>query len=104
MNSISVVSEITAQDLAEYIRIDEVTVDDINLLNNLLNVAEAYIKNYTGQTDLDSSYDFVIVVFVLVQDMYDNRTMYVDSTNLNQTVESILAMHSVNLLPTVDTT
>lgn len=98
MNNITKVSEITYQDCADYIRLDEISEDDINTLNNLIDVAKTFISNYTGRTDLDVFQDFVIVVFVLVQDMWDNRTLYVDKTNLNKVVESILGMHSINLL------
>lgn len=98
MNSITKVSEITYEDLAEYIRLDEVSSDDINTLNNLLNVAKTFITNYTGREELDDFADFVIVVFILVQDMWDNRALYVDKTNLNKVVECILGMHCVNLL------
>ena len=98
MNVITKVSDITTTDLADYIRLDEVTTDETNTLNNLLSVAKTYIKKYTGVADLDESEDFVICVFILVQDMWDNRTLYVDNTNLNKTVESILGLHSVNLL------
>lgn len=100
MNSISKVSEITASDLAEYIRITSPTQSDTTTLNNILGVAKNYIEKYTGRstTELDSYQDLVIVVFVLCQDMWDNRTLYVDSENLNKVVESILNMHSVNLI------
>ena len=98
MNAIVQVSDITYTDLAEYIRIPEVTADDETLLTNLLSVATTFIEKYTGQTDLDEFPDFVIVAFILVQDMYDNRTLYVDTTNMNKVVETILGMHSVNLL------
>lgn len=100
MNNISKVSDITAVDVAEYIRLDEVTASDIATLNNLIGIAKSFIKNYTGRKDaeLDNYQDFVIVVLVLVQDMWDNRTMYVDSQNLNFVVDSILHLHSVNLL------
>lgn len=100
MNGITKVSDITAQDLADYIRLIDYTEDDLQTLNNLLNVAITFISNYTGkaQTELDNYQDFVIVVFILVQDMYDNRTLYVDKNNLNKVVETILGMHSVNLL------
>ena len=47
---------------------------------------------------LDAYTDFVIVVYVLVQDMYDNRAFYVDKNNLNRVVDAILGMHSTNLL------
>lgn len=100
MNEISKVSEITSVDCVEYMRLDEVSQDDTNMLNSLIGVAKTFIQNYTGRTseELDNYQDFVIVVFVLVQDMWDNRSLYVDKTNLNNVVESILGMHSVNLL------
>lgn len=100
MSPINKVSEITVDDLAEYLRIDELTDGEKQTLNNLLGVAKTFIMSYTGrtETELDSYQDFVVVVLVLVQDMYDNRTMYVDSSNLNTVVETILGMHSTNLL------
>lgn len=98
MNNLTNVSDITYQDIADYIRLDEVTADDQNTLNNLLNVSKSFIKNYTGLLDLDGYPDFIIVVFILCQDMWDNRTLYVDNSNLNKVVETILGMHQVNLL------
>lgn len=98
MNVINKVSDITYQDVAEYLKLDEVTAADINTLNNLINISITYIKQYTGLEDIDSYMDFVIVVLILCQDMWDNRTMYVDNNNLNKVVETILGMHQVNLL------
>lgn len=98
MNNIRKVSDIKVEDIADYLRIDELTEGDEQMLKNLLEIAKTYIESYTGQTELDNYQDFVIVALVLVQYMYDNRTMYVDSTNLNTVVETILGMHSVNLL------
>lgn len=100
MNTISKVSEIQVTDLAEYLRLDELTEDETNSLNNMLQVAKSYIMQYTGRTaeEIDTFNDLVIVVFVLVQDMWDNRTLYVDKSNVNKVVESILGLHSVNLL------
>lgn len=106
MNQITKVSDVTAADVADYIRIDEVTADDINTLNTLITVAKAFMQQYTGRTasDLDNYQDFVIVLLVLCQDMWDNRALYVDKTNMNYVVESILGLHSVNLLPSEETT
>lgn len=100
MNEITKVSEITFEDVADYLRISDFASDEQNTLNNLLNVAKSYISQYTGRSyeELDNYPDFVIVVLILCQDMYDNRTLYVDSDNLNRVVETILGMHSVNLL------
>lgn len=100
MLNINKVSDITPEDVAEYLRLDEVTEDDINTLNTLILVAKDFIQNYTGRSaeDLDTYADLTIVVLVLCQDMWDNRAYYVDKSNLNQVVDSILHMHSVNLL------
>ena len=100
MNAISKVSDITYADVSDYCRIDKIDQSDINTLNNLIIIAKNYIAGYTGRTieDLDDYPDISIVVLILCQDMWDNRTMYVDSSNLNTTVDSILHMHSVNLL------
>ena len=100
MNQINAVSQITAQDVADYLRLCEVTQDDTNTLNTLLTVAKNYVIKYTGQTmeALDALQDIIIVVLILCQDMWDNRTLYVESSNVNKVVESILGLHSVNLL------
>lgn len=98
-NTITKVSEITAQDVAAYLRLPETTASDNATIETLIGVATNFITKYTGQTDLDQFQDFVIVVFVLCQDMWDNRTLYVDKSNLNKVVDTILGMHSVNLLP-----
>lgn len=100
MNKISKVSDIKVEDIADYLRIDELTEGDKQTLNNLLGIAKTYIESYTGHTEaeLDSYPDFAIVVYILCQDMWDNRTLYVDNSYLNKVVETILGLHSVNLL------
>ena len=97
---VSKVSDIKPESVAEYLRLDEVTDSEKNTLAMLISIATSYIKSYTGLDDagVDKYPEFVIVVLILCQDMWDNRTMYVDSKDLNNTVQSILAMHSVNLL------
>ena len=95
---VSKVSDIEPESVAEYLRLDEVTESEMNTLNMLISIATSFIENYTGINDLDKYPEFVIVVLILCQGMWDTRTMYVDSKYLNNTVQSILAMHSVNLL------
>ena len=98
---VSKVSEITIQDVADYIRLDDYVESEIE---TYLNIAKNYISNYTGidaegeGVTLDTYADFVIVVYVLCQDMYDNRAMYVDSGNINKVVQTILDMHTRNNL------
>lgn len=97
---VSKVSDITVKCVADYLRLDEVAESENDTLAMLISIAISFIKSYTGLDDdgVDKYPEFVIVVLVLCQDMWDNRTMYVDSKDLNNTVQSILAMHSVNLL------
>ena len=97
------VSEITYEDIANYLRLTEIDTQDEENLETYLEIAINYIENYTGISrdttkpeNLDSFSDFVIVVYVLCQDMYDNRCMYVDGKGLNNTVKTILDMHTRN--------
>ncbi len=94
---VSKVSEITAKEIADYIRLDDYEESEIS---TYLNIAKSYISSYTGipVDNLDEYADFIIVVYVLCQDMYDNRTMYVESGNLNKVVQTILDMHTMNNL------
>ena len=97
---VSKVSEITIEDVASYIR-----ATDTEGIDTYLNIAKSYISSYTGipvtneeGESLDDFPDFVIVVYILCQDMYDNRTLYVDKNNINKVVQTILDMHTRNNL------
>lgn len=95
---ITKVSEITYEDIADYLRLSEVTAKDKKFLNTILNVAKDYIKNNSGIENMDAYSDLVFAVFVLCQDMYDNRALYVDKNNVNIVVSNIINEHSDNLL------
>lgn len=98
LKSVTKVSEITKEHIAEYIHLDSPTLNELNSLQTYLNIAIAFIKNNTGQKDLDKYADFIIVVYILCQDMYDNRALYIEKGDVNKVVDTILGMHSVNLL------
>jgi len=74
------------------------------LLNGMLKAAKEYAAGYTGQSleYLEKHEEVSIAILTLVSDMWDNRQMYVDKSNANRVVETILGMHSVNLLPTAE--
>ena len=88
------VSEITIQDIANFIHLDEVDGDEAKQISTFIAIAKDYIKNYTALEDLDEYEDLVIVVYILCQDMYDNRVMYIDKGNVNKVVQTILDMHT----------
>ena len=99
---VSKVSEITIGDVARYIKLDDYEEGEIT---TYLNIAKSYISSYTGipvtseeGESLDDFPDFIIVVYILCQDMHDNRTLYVDKNSINRTVQTILDMHTRNNL------
>lgn len=93
------VADITVQDVADYLRVDT-DAGNTAFLSSALGIAKQFIKDYTGQTDefVSASEPFVIVVYVLCQDMYDTRALYVEKSSLNKLVETILGMYSINLV------
>lgn len=94
------VSEVTPHDLMEYAREYNDDPEVIRQFEQNLKVGKAFIKAYTGLTDeqMDEKEDLVIVLKVLSNDMYDNRTFTVEVDKLNPFVKIILDMHSVNFL------
>jgi hypothetical protein len=98
MQEVQKVSDITVDLVAEYIRLDGMDATEERQLSTFLTVAKDYVKNYTGLDDLDEYADLVLVVYILCQDMYDNRVMYVEGSNINKTVQTILDMHTRNNL------
>ncbi|MCX7771766.1 MAG: head-tail connector protein [Clostridia bacterium] len=95
------VSQVQVSDVANYLKLNDGEYTEVEL-SAYLSAAKAYIKAYTGLDDtaMDTHEDITIVVYVLCQDMYDNRSMYVEKGNLNKVVETILGMYCTNLLPT----
>ncbi len=96
------VSEITNNDVAKYLRLeyDFMSAEELADIDTLISISKNFVVGYTGLTniELDDHEDMSIVVMILCQDMYDNRSMYVDKSNLNMVVQTILGMHSKNLL------
>lgn len=66
--------------------------------------AVAYASGQTGLTEeeLDGYEDITIAVLDVISDMWDNRSMTIDRSNLNIVADTILYMHSRNLLPTAE--
>jgi uncharacterized phage protein (predicted DNA packaging) len=96
------ISEITIVELKNYLHVYH--TEDDNLISAILIASKAFVKNYTGLTDDslnmsgDSSDDLSMAVFILASELYDNRSYTVDKTSVNPVIQTILNMHSVNLL------
>lgn len=98
------ISEATPERVAAYMNLAEDEYDS-ETLAAIMEAAKHYIVNVTGLPEssedgesIDSYPDLTIAFLVLCQDMFDNRSMYVDQPNVNRVVDSILGMHRRNLL------
>lgn len=95
-------SKLTVQNIADYLRIDDIGEVEKEEIDNMRLSAIAYINSYTGlaEEELDEHEDITQALLLLIADMYDNRNIYLEgkSGNRNKAVDSILNMHSVNLL------
>lgn len=99
-NTTTTFTTLSVEDVCNYLRLTELTEDDKKLLRTIIQSAKDYVLKYTGLTEeqADSKNDLVIAVYVLCQDMFDNRAYYVNTSNVNKVVENILGLHSINLL------
>lgn len=98
-----IISDVTQEYLAEYLRLgelSELSSEEAMFLSTCETAARSYIVAYTSIPDeeLDNYEDITIAYLVLIADMYDNRSAYVDKSNANRTVETILDFHRLNLL------
>lgn len=92
------VSEITTDTLQEYLKTDE----DSASLQLFLDGAKSYVSEYAGldEEQMDVSDDIALCVLAVASDMYDQRQTQVGVNNsyINRLVDSMLFMHSRNLL------
>lgn len=99
-DSYTKISEITIQDIADYLRITEIESDQEQILITIKAAAVNYIVGVTGLPldSLDNYPDLTLACYALCQDLYDNRCIYVDKANIGDTVNTILNMYRINLL------
>ena len=86
--------------LVNYLKLDEPDDDDIKFAQTCLDAAKSFIRGQTGLDDeqIDAYEDITIAVLVLTQDMYDNRRLYVEKSNVNKVVDSIIYQYAENWL------
>lgn len=101
------ISEVTIDDLKEYAHVYH--NEDDNLFTSILAACKSYISSYTGLPlvpdpengvikTVDDHEDLTVALFVLSNELYDNRTYLVDNDKANIVIKSILDMHSTNLI------
>lgn len=83
---------------------ENLTDEDLKLIKAMQDAAVSYCVGQTGlaEEDLNDHEDITIAVLTLISDMWDNRSMSIDRSNVNRVVDTIIGMHCINLLPTPD--
>lgn len=94
------VSEIKVSDIKLYGKIDTDEDDEV-LLPAILAGAKQYVMSHTGLTDeaIEEKEDITLAVLAICVEMYEKRQLTVEKdSKINLIIDSILGMHSVNLL------
>lgn len=94
------ISEVEINDLVDYLHLPELDGSQMQLLTTIKAAATSYIVGVTGLTllQIDSYPDLTLAFYAICQDLYDNRTIYVDKANISETISTILNMYRTNLL------
>lgn len=95
------VSEVTANVVITYSRIDVDATDKYLIETLFLPAAKQYIKSHAHLTDdeMDQYADIPVAVCALCAHMYDNRSVEVTSDKVNQVVMDIIGKYDKNLIP-----
>lgn len=100
------VSEITSNIIYSHIREikENLEQSEKDLIEAIKVASISFCCEYTGLKveELDNHEDVTIAVLTLISDMWDERSMTVDKSNVNRVIDTILSMHCVNLLPSSD--
>ncbi len=74
--------------------------EDKQLLEIFKDASVDYIKSYTGLTDeeINTKNDLTVALLVLVNGMFDNRSIEADKDKVNLILDGILGLHSKNLV------
>lgn len=98
------ICEISMEAVVDYLRVEDFYEDQIK---PIMEAAKQYISSYTGLPitseieggeSIDSFDDLYYPFMVLCQQIYDNRSVVESSNNANKLIDSILGIHSRNLL------
>lgn len=91
------ISEVTTDLLVNYCNAYE---EDKSLLEIFKDASISYIKSHTGLTtdEMNTYDDLTVSLLVLVSGMFDSRSIECDKDKVNLILDSILGLHSKNLV------
>lgn len=98
----SKVSEITTENVINYLRIDDASEIETAEIEMMMEAAKSAQRSNTGlsETEIDEHDDLAIAFLLRVSGMFDNRNAQLDSKNTtpNPTIEEIEKRCAVNYL------
>ena len=91
------ISEVTTDFLIDYCNAYE---EDKTVIEAFKDASKSYIKSYTGLTneEIEEMEDITVALLILVAGMFDCRSIEADKSNVNVILDSLLSMHSKNLI------
>lgn len=91
------INEVTTDLLINYCNAYE---EDATLLEIFKDASISHIKSHTGlsDTEINSLDDLTVALLVLVSGMFDSRSIEADKGKVNLILDSILGLHSKNLV------
>ena len=82
----------------QYLKVD--FTDDYLLIDTIIKGAKSYIISYTGlkKDEADKIEELKFAAFLLIEQMYSNRSALVETDKINFALTTILDMHARNNL------
>ena len=92
------VSEVTNDEIIDFLNEDPADPQVSNRLESIKPVARGYMRSYTGLNDeeIDEHAEFVHAYKLIIEDFYDNRSATVSNSAINKTLDTILSLNSKN--------
>lgn len=93
-------SELTANDLAAYLRLELGEGESDPMLESIMPAARSFVLSYTGMgaEEADTHPELVLAALAVGADLYEHRTMQVDNDNINLTAKALMELFSSNLI------
>lgn len=98
--NMATVSELTVEDVANYLRLDDVSEIEEAEIEMFMDSAKAFLKSNTGLTyeEIDDLPDMVHPYLLYISEQFDNRNGHIENkqTTKNPSILETIRRHSIN--------
>ena len=97
------IPELTNDNITSFLKLDnyeDLDESEQEIINLNKESAFSYIQEETGLSpeQIEDTDDLTVAYLSLCQDFYDNRALQIDKNTVNNTVDTILSRHRINLI------